>query len=89
MWNALPEHLRYTDKTWSSGTKPGVCLLLSSTYLMFLQGDFQAFLWAAEVDVDCKQRLFRAASDILFTIQELRTARRRAEFINQRFPYSV
>lgn len=43
----------------------------------------------AEVDLECKQRLFKAAADILFTIQELRAVRRRADYINQRFPYSV
>lgn len=88
-WEALPDHLHYSDKTWSSGIKPGICLLLSSTYLIFLQSDFQAFLAVAEVDLECKQRLFKAAADILFTIQELRTVRRRADYINQRFPYSV
>lgn len=88
-WEAIPSHLHYNARCWTSELHPQVCFMLTVIRLAFLQCDFQIFRILERSDPLSTQQFLKVSFEMISLIQELGSFRRKAIYLHLRFSYIV
>ncbi len=89
LWATVPQHLRYSPRSWTEYPDSDACFMLTSVFLTFLHCDFLIWRILEKQDAESKRQLIKVAGDILALIQELGSFRRRQASFHVRFAYIV
>ncbi|KAJ4156053.1 hypothetical protein LMH87_001267 [Akanthomyces muscarius] len=87
LWATIPQHLRYSPRSWTECPDSDACFMLTSVFLTFLHCDFSIWRILEKQDAESKRQLIKIAGEILALIQELGSFRRRQASFHVRFAY--